>query len=179
MFKESKELELWVQNEDRFVLFRTYPICRASGKLGPKQRIGDLQSPEGFYFVTPGQMNPASRFHLSFNLGYPNTYDRYYRRTGSALMVHGSCVSAGCYAMTNAGIEEIYAVADAALRNGQPFFRVHVFPFRMTVQSMGAHGDSDWRGFWENLKEGFDLFERTGRPPNVEIKNGRYVFEML
>ena len=177
VFKETSELEMWVQEGNAFSLFRTYGICTYSGQLGPKLRTGDLQSPEGFYFVNPARMNPLSQFHLSFNLGYPNSYDRYHGRSGSTLMIHGDCVSIGCYAMTDAGIEEIYALADAALRNGQPFFRVHVFPFRMTASNMGSHEDSRWREFWENLREGYDFFECAGRPPNVEVRDGRYVFE--
>lgn len=177
IFKESRQLELWLDNGERFDLFTTYEICTFSGRLGPKRRRGDRQSPEGFYFVTPGRLNPVSEFHLSFNLGYPNAFDRAHGRTGSALMVHGDCVSIGCYAMTDAGIEEIYALADAAFREGQSFFRVHVFPFRMTADNMAKHESSRWREFWENLKEGYDFFERGGRPPNVEVRDGRYVFE--
>ena len=163
IFKETNELELWMEKGARFHPFRTYDICMFSGRLGPKLRSGDLQSPEGFYFVTPGRMNPSSHFHLSFNLGYPNAYDRYHGRTGSALMIHGACVSIGCYAMTDAAIEEIYALADAALRNGQRFFRVHVFPFRMTPEGMRNHRDTRWQRFWENLKEGHDLFVPRSR----------------
>jgi murein L,D-transpeptidase YafK len=138
---------------------------------------GDLQSPEGFYVVAPKQMNPRSRYHLSFNLGYPNAYDRAHARTGNALMVHGDCVSAGCYAMTNRQMEEIYLLADAALRHGQPFFRVHVFPFRMTADRMQRQQGSPWFTFWENLKEAYDLFERHGRPANVLVQSQRYLFE--
>lgn len=179
IFKESKQLELWIEPEtgSRFQHFKTYDICTYSGLLGPKLAEGDLQSPEGFYFVTPERMNPASQFHLSFNLGYPNAYDRVHRRTGSALMVHGSCVSIGCYAMTDPGIEEIYALADAALRAGQPFFRVHVFPFALTNEKLRERHDSPWYGFWENLKEGYDYFEREGRPPNVRVRASRYVYD--
>ena len=109
IFKKSRELEVWVEGNDaQFHLFETYPICTFSGDLGPKLKQGDMQSPEGFYFVRPGSLNPWSKFHLSFNLGYPNTYERLLKRTGSALMVHGDCVSIGCYAMTDEGIEEIY-----------------------------------------------------------------------
>ncbi|SVD61889.1 uncharacterized protein METZ01_LOCUS414743, partial [marine metagenome] len=132
IFKEEKKLELWVDDGKVFKHFKTWPICKYSGTLGPKLKEGDRQAPEGFYFVPRSRMNPRSRFHLSFNLGYPNAYDRAHKRTGSALMVHGNCVSIGCYAMTDAGIEEIYSLCDAALTNGQRFFRVHAFPFRMT-----------------------------------------------
>jgi len=136
VFKRSRELEVWIEKAGRFHLFRTYPICYYSGGLGPKLREGDNQSPEGFYFVTPERLNPASRFHLSFNLGFPNRYDRAHGRTGSYLMVHGDCVSIGCYAITDEKIEEIFALTDAAFRNGQRFFRVHVFPFRMTEEKI-------------------------------------------
>ncbi len=119
IFKASRELEVWIKDGDRYRLFHTYPVCTWGwGSLGPKLRQGDGQAPEGFYFVTPGRMNPYSRYHLAFNLGYPNAYDRAHGRTGSALMVHGDCVSIGCYAMTDRGIEEIYTLADAALRGG-------------------------------------------------------------
>lgn len=178
IFKESKELEVWVESEGgTFVLFRTWPICTFSGELGPKLRTGDLQSPEGFYYVTPGRMNPHSRFHLSFDLGYPNAFDLAHGRDGSALMVHGACVSIGCYAMTDSGIEEIYALADAALRDGQPFFRVHVFPFRMTAAAMQNHRSSEWYSFWENLREGYNAFESSKRPPNVIVRDGVYRFQ--
>ncbi len=178
IFKASRELEVWIKDGDRYRLFHTYPVCTWGwGSLGPKLRQGDGQAPEGFYFVTPGRMNPYSRYHLAFNLGYPNAYDRAHGRTGSALMVHGDCVSIGCYAMTDRGIEEIYTLADAALRGGQPFFRVHVFPFRMTRENMERRRRSKWLPFWGNLREGYDFFETNGHlPPDVEVENGRYRF---
>ncbi|NVJ60666.1 MAG: murein L,D-transpeptidase [Gammaproteobacteria bacterium] len=178
IFKQSDELELWVQSEKgAFEKFKTYPICTFSGDLGPKLKEGDGQSPEGFYFVKPNQLNPWSKFHLSFNLGYPNAYDRFHKRTGSALMVHGNCVSIGCYAMTDALIEEIYTMAHHAFKNGQPFFRVHVFPFRMTSVNLEQYQDNKWYEFWKNLQQGYDLFENSYLPPNVEVEEGRYIFE--
>ncbi|MCP4367838.1 MAG: murein L,D-transpeptidase [Deltaproteobacteria bacterium] len=178
IFKEEKELELWVDQNKRFTLFRKYPICTYGfGLLGPKTRKGDGQAPEGFYYVQSDKLNPVSSFHLSFNLGYPNKYDRIHQRTGGALMVHGNCVSIGCYAMTDKKIEEIYALADAALRNGQSFFRAHIFPFRMTSENMQRHRNSKWYAFWQNLKKGHDFFEKHGNiPPNVEVENRRYIF---
>ncbi|MFQ5604064.1 MAG: murein L,D-transpeptidase family protein [bacterium] len=119
-----------------------------------------MQSPEGYYFVTPKQLNPLSNFHLSFNIGYPNQYDRFHKRTGNAIMVHGNCVSIGCYAMTDPSIEEIYALADAAFRKGQKYIRVHIFPFRLTVENLAQYQNSRWFDFWQNLKQGFDYFEK-------------------
>ncbi|MBN1755050.1 murein L,D-transpeptidase [bacterium] len=179
IFKEEMELEVWIKEDsDNFIFFKSYSICTyGSGGLGPKTMQGDGKAPEGFYYVLPNRLNPLSDFHLSFNLGYPNRYDRYHKRTGGALMVHGSCVSIGCYAMTNSSIEEIYALADAAFRNGQRFFRVHIFPFKMEDENMVKHNKSEWYSFWENLKEGYDYFENNDNmPPNVEVVNGRYVF---
>jgi murein L,D-transpeptidase YafK len=176
IFKESEELEVWVQAGEVFKHFKTYEICNFSGHLGPKLKTGDHQSPEGFYSVAARQLNPHSRFHLSFNLGYPNAYDRARQRTGDALMVHGNCVSIGCYAMTDNYIEEIYALADAALRNGQPSFQVHAFPFRLTDATLARHKASQWFSFWQNLQEGYDYFEKHKTPPKVTVNKKRYVF---
>lgn len=177
IFKQPGVLEIWVESAGgQFKLFEKYDICSFSGSLGPKLKQGDYQSPEGFYFVRANQLNPWSKFHLSFNLGYPNKYDRYYGRTGSALMVHGNCVSVGCYAMTDTYIEEIYALAVAALSSGQDFFRVHIFPFRLEPEILEIHQSHRWYKFWRNLKEGYDYFEDHNRPPNVEVKNGNYIF---
>ena len=121
-------------------------------------------------------MHPTSRYHLAFNLGYPNAYDRHHGYTGDFLMVHGDCVSIGCYAMTDAKIEEIYALADAAFRAGQPFFRAHLFPFEPTPAALTRHRDSPSHDFWTNLAEGWAWFERERRPPDVTVVDGRYVF---
>jgi murein L,D-transpeptidase YafK len=182
IFKESSELEVWLQQPDtrKFKRFKTYEICTWSGHLGPKLKAGDRQAPEGFYSVNPGRMNPQSQFHLSFDIGYPNAYDRHYHRTGSLLMVHGNCVSIGCFAMTDPRIEEIYTLADAALAGGQPFFQVHCFPFRLTPerlrQAARSTKEEPWLPFWNNLKEGYERFENTKMPPDVTVKNGRYTF---
>lgn len=178
IFKEERELELWVRETGKqsFRLFRSYPVAAMSGTLGPKLAEGDRQAPEGFYFVDSSRMNPDSRFHLSFNLGYPNAYDRAHGRTGSLIMVHGNRVSIGCFAMTDPKIEEIYTLCDAAHRNGQPFFRVHSFPFRMTAERTDLAAGHQWIGFWRNLKEGHDAFERTRIPPDASVRGKRYVF---
>lgn len=177
IFKEDSILELWVKNQaGEFVLFKKFAICYYSGDLGPKTKVGDNQAPEGFYFVGPNSLNPWSQFHLSFNLGYPNSYDRYHRRTGSALMVHGNCVSIGCYAMTDKNINEIYALGLQALKQGQPFFRVHIFPFQMTEENMERFTGDKWYSFWQNLKQGYDFFEEKRVPPNVKVEKGVYVF---
>ncbi len=177
IFKEEAELELWMRRGERYELFRTYAICKYSGGLGPKIRQGDRQAPEGFYAVGKRHLNPNSQFHKSFNLGFPNAYDRAHGRTGDYLMVHGACVSAGCYAMTDHLIEEIYTLVEAALDRGQPFFRVHALPFRLTEANLIRHADSRWIGFWRNLKSGYDWFETHRVPPDAGVADGQYVFQ--
>lgn len=180
IFKQTEELELWIfsQKTEKFELFKVYPICTyGSEGLGPKLKEGDNFAPEGFYFVPKSQLNPYSSFHLSFNLGYPNKYDRIKNRTGSALMVHGGCASVGCYAMTDPAIEEIYTIVYKALESGQNYFRVHCFPFRMTDKNLKKFKNNRWFSFWKNLKEGYDYFELKKLPPDTDVKNGVYVFE--
>lgn len=176
IFKEESELEVWKQRDDgRFYHFKTYPICNWSGELGPKVKQGDRQAPEGFYTVTREQMNPESKFHLAMNLGYPNSFDRSHRRTGDFLMIHGKCKSAGCYAMTDALIEEIYAMARESFLGGQDSFQVHAFPFHMTKENMARHAGHEAYTFWRTLKEGYDYFELTRQVPTVAVCNRRYV----
>lgn len=176
VYKEESELEVWKMRDDgRFYHFKTYPICNWSGELGPKLKYGDMQAAEGFYTVSREQMNPDSNFHLAFNLGYPNPYDKAHRRTGNSLMVHGKCRSAGCYAMTDALMEEIYALAREAFIGGQEVMHVHAFPFRMTAANMARHAKSEWQPFWRTLKEGYDYFELTRQVPTVAICNRHYV----
>src|SRR5829696_2047153 len=177
IFKQEAELEVWKQDRSgRFALLKTYPICRWSGELGPKIRQGDRQAPEGFYTITPSQMNPTSSYHLSFNIGYPNAFDRVHERTGSALMVHGDCLSAGCYAMTDEQISEIFGLAREAFAGGQPSFEVQALPFRMNALNMARHRNNPNMPFWKNLKQGYDYFELTRQQPKVDVCEKRYVF---
>lgn len=177
IFKKEAELEIWKEGPDgRYAHLKTYPICRWSGQLGPKKREGDRQAPEGFYTVTPDLMNPNSAYYLSFNLGYPNRFDREHGRTGQHLMVHGSCTSAGCFAMTDETVAEIYAIAREAFAGGQRGFQVQSLPFRMTPENLAQKRYDEHIAFWRNLKEGHDHFKVTQRPPQVEVCNGRYSF---
>lgn len=179
IFKVPSILEVWIKKGTRFELFRTYSICKFSGKLGPKMKSGDHQSPEGFYNVLPGQLNPNSSYFLSFNLGYPNAYDKFHNRTGSALMVHGDCASVGCYAMTNARISEIYTLMHAAFENNQPMIQVQALPFALTDNNMIKLKNHAWYGFWSNLKKGYDFFEKNRFPPTVSVVDGEYRFSIL
>jgi murein L,D-transpeptidase YafK len=178
LFKQESELELWKQDRSgKFELLKTYPICRWSGELGPKVKEGDRQAPEGFYTITPGQMNPTSHYYLAFNMGFPNAFDHALGRTGAELMVHGDCSSRGCYAMTDEQIAEIYAVAREAFFGGQRSFQVQAYPFRMTPINLAKHRSNPNMPFWKMLKQGYDHFEVTHREPKVDVCERHYVFD--
>lgn len=182
IFKQEAALELWLKETDspQYRLYQTYPICHFSGDLGPKLMEGDRQAPEGFYTVGVDQMNPWSRHHLSFNLGFPNEYDAAWGRTGSALMVHGGCTSIGCYAVTDELVEEIYLLTEASIAKGKNV-PVHIFPFRMHAMNMYLNAENQWMPFWYNLKQGYDAFELAKIPPKYSVEAGHsgpiYVFE--
>jgi murein L,D-transpeptidase YafK len=181
IFKEERELEVWIKpdGEKQFKLWKTWPVVAMSGKLGPKLKEGDQQAPEGFYAVNARALNPQSNYHLSFNIGYPNDFDRAQACTGSFIMVHGKDVSIGCFAMTDAVIEQIYLVIESALNQGQDSVPVHVFPFRMTEERMARDevNQSPWLPFWKNLREGYAKFEESHVPPRVKVEGGKYAFD--
>ena len=177
VYKQSSELEVWKQTASgAYALLKTYPICKWSGELGPKVREGDYQSPEGFYDVTPALLNPKSSYYLAFNTGFPNKFDQAWGRTGSYLMVHGDCKSVGCYAMTDEGIKEIYALARESFKGGNRSFQLQLLPFRMTDQNLALHSASPHAAFWRDLKVGTDLFDMLRQPPSWDVCERRYVF---
>ena len=176
IYKEESTLEVWKQDRTgTFAVLNAYPICKFSGKLGPKLVQGDYQAPEGFYDIAPDQMNPWSHEYLAFNTGFPNAFDRSLGRTGSFLMVHGGCESVGCYAMTDYEMEEIYGLADEAFKGGQDKIQLEAFPFQMTAENLARHTDDPNAPFWDMLKKGSDALA-TGRPPTVAVCGQRYVF---
>ncbi len=177
------ELELWARGGDakRFVLVKNYPVCAASGALGPKRRAGDGQVPEGFYKVSG--FNPASSYHLSMRLNYPNEADRRAGGRGDLggdIFIHGDCVTIGCIPMTDDVIEELYVAAVEARNRGGGVV-VHIFPRRMDDAGMkalekAAGGDRALLDFWKNLREGYASFEKNGIPPRMKVDNkGKYL----
>jgi murein L,D-transpeptidase YafK len=180
IFKQEAELEVWKQDRDgRFALLKTYPVCRWSGDLGPKIREGDRQAPEGFYTISPAQMNPQSAYYLSFNTGYPNAFDQALGRTGGQLMVHGDCSSRGCYAMTDEQIAEIYSLGRESFFGGQRAFQLQAYPFKMTPINMAKHRNNPNMPFWKMIKEGYDHFEVTRQEPRVDFCEKKYVFNAI
>lgn len=176
IYKEEAVIEVWIADGEVHRLFASHPICRFSGDLGPKMREGDGQSPEGFFTVEAAALNPNSAHFVSFDLGFPHAGDRAKGRTGSLLMVHGGCLSVGCYAMTDAGIARIYPLVQASIRAGHPV-SVHAFPFRMTPERLDAARTSPWIDEWRRLAVGWASFERSHRPPDVSFCGSETVFE--
>ncbi|WP_312417262.1 murein L,D-transpeptidase family protein [Shinella sp.] len=177
IFKEEGRLELWkADRTNRFQLVRNYKICAWSGKLGPKMKEGDRQAPEGFYPLSRANMNPNSSYFLAINTGFPNTYDRANKASGTNLMIHGACSSSGCYSMTDEQMLEIFAFARDAFDGGQKSVQLQAFPFRMTAENMARHRDNPNIEFWKMLKVGYDHFEVTKRPPEVNVCEGKYIF---
>ena len=175
IFKQERVLELYVKMGEQYQLLDSYNICNFSGGLGPKRRQGDFKSPEGFYSVQRNQLKPDSRFYKAINIGFPNAFDRAHGYEGNYLMIHGACVSVGCYAMTDSGIDEIFQFVTAALVFGQPNVQVSIYPFRMTDDNMQRHKYSTYIDFWKQLKPGYDYFVATHQPPVVSVADGNYV----
>ena len=176
-YKKEAEFEVWKMAADgRYVLLKTYPMCRWSGQLGPKTREGDRQVPEGFYAITPGQMNPNSAYYLSFNVGYPNAYDRAHGYGGGSIMVHGACSSAGCFSMTDQEIAEIYSLARDGFLGGQRAIQMQSLPFHMTAENFAKYRLDPNVAFWKELKVGTDNFEVTRQDVAVGVCNNHYVF---
>jgi murein L,D-transpeptidase YafK len=179
-FKRERRLEVWAASKAGAPLVHvtTYEICFASGRLGPKRRQGDGQVPEGFY--TLGYLNPSSSYHLSMLVTYPNESDRILgdqRDPGGEIMIHGDCRSAGCLAMSDERIEELWVMCTALMWKLGGQVQIHIFPSRDMEQLLAAEPTAEHRELWQDLKGGLDRFERDKRLPRVQIeRDGRYHF---
>jgi len=183
VLKQERVLELWAAGgSGPYKRIKSYPICAASGELGPKRKQGDGQVPEGFYRVQV--FNPWSSYHLSLGIDYPNRADRILGvkgHLGSAIMLHGACASIGCVAITDDLIEEVYlAAAEAHAASRQPV-NVHIFPTRLDAAGLAGlkrrhAGKPALLSFWANLQPGFEHFERHRSLPAIKVdRKGRYV----
>lgn len=181
-FKVEKQLELWASGaKGPYTLIKTYAVCALSGGLGPKRQEGDGQIPEGFYEVD--RFNPASNYHLSLGVNYPNPSDRLRskaRRLGGDIMIHGDCVTIGCLPLTDPMIEEVYVVAVDARAHGAGRIPVHIFPHRLDDAGMtwlsGRNAPPELLAFWEELRVGYNAFEDRHEVPAVTVdpKTGAY-----
>lgn len=179
-FKYEKELEVWVKDDvkDTFQLFKVYKICHTSGKMGPKRKQGDLQVPEGFYYISA--FNPNSNYHLALGLDYPNVSDRMKSNSsdpGGDIYIHGSCASIGCIPILDQ-IEEVYMLAAIARQEGEDYIPVHIYPIRYDVPASAAflksqiRDDHDWAKFSAALEESYAYFQHYHKMPVVAV-NGR------
>jgi murein L,D-transpeptidase YafK len=180
LIKDEHVVEVWKQKSTgRYEMVQNYNICAWSGTLGPKFKEGDRQAPEGYYPIRPTQLNPASKYFLALNTGYPNQYDRAHGRTGADLMIHGACSSSGCYSMTDDSVQQIFAFARDAFEGGQTEIMLEAIPFRMTAEKMALYSKHKDFAFWQMLKEGYDYFELTKTPPKVDFCEKKYVFNRV
>jgi murein L,D-transpeptidase YafK len=176
VYKQTSEMELWVEKGARYVLFKTYGICRWSGRLGPKYYEGDRQSPEGLYRITSRDLIVNTRWDRAMNINYPNSYDVMNGRSGSSILIHGKCGSIGCFAIQDRNVEEVYAAVRAALESGQAYIPVLSLPFRFASLAPAKRDTREMSEFWADLRRGDLLFERDRLPPAAWICDGRYYF---
>ena len=182
IFKRERILELWAlpAGQDTFALLKSYEICALADKLGPKRKQGDMQTPEGFYYID--DFNPRSGFHLSLHIDYPNKSDRALGRDnlGGDIFIHGGCKTEGCMAVTDENIKEIYWIAVEARDNGQQRIPVHIFPTRLNQNNMAQLNnvfskEPELLRFWSNLKPGYDYFAQHKKLPDIQVtEHGRY-----
>ena len=183
VFKKEEMMEVWVQKADgKYLKFNEFKIYAISGTLGPKRQQGDCQVPEGYYYIN--DFNPVSNYHLSLGVSYPNESDMKLSdapRKGGDIYIHGGQASAGCMAMSNYYIEDIYIAAVKAKTNGQQKISVQIFPFKMTAENMNYYSRfpefSKNIKLWNNLASGYRMFEKSNSLPEVYVgTDGYYQF---
>ncbi len=186
-FKYDRQLEVWVKADtsSSYQLFKQYRVCMQSGSMGPKRMEGDYQIPEGFYHIN--EFNPNSNYHLSLGLSYPNASDRLLsdpKRPGSAIYIHGNCVSTGCIAIDDEPIEELFALARVVKQNGQDIIPVHIFPARYNVRSSQEYllktleERPDLKAFNQPLLAAFNHFEKKKQLPLIFVNaKGEYLLK--
>nr|WP_068893161.1 L,D-transpeptidase family protein [Pedobacter panaciterrae] len=181
-YKAEEKLEIWLKEDtqNRYKLFKVYSFCQHSGILGPKLKEGDLQTPEGFYYINA--FNPLSNFHLSLGLNYPNSIDLLrsaHEKPGSDIYIHGKCVTVGCIPITDDKIKELYILAVEARNGGQTQIPVHIFPFKITDTNLNKYLPRfpQYKNFWTNLQQGYKYFEKHKQVPQVMALNNVYQFK--
>lgn len=179
VFKYEKEMEIWVEKDGTYFLFELYPICAASGILGPKRKQGDEQVPEGLYHIEV--FNPLSKYFLSLGINYPNQSDKIlssHKSLGGDIYIHGDCASIGCLSMTDGLMEEIYLMSVKAKSQGQETIPVHIFPFRMTTKNMSTFLKKEKNqsniSLWKNLNQAYLFFETNKIIPKMEVNSDGY-----
>lgn len=180
-FKSEQELEVWVKENNQYQLFKTYDICKSSGQLGPKFEQGDLQVPEGLYYID--KFNPESKFWLSLRINYPNKADLIRTSAidpGGDIYIHGECVTVGCLPMTNDIMKEIYVLSLLAQNNTNQFIPIHIYPFRFNSLNNVIYHTlySNKDKLWNNLEEEYNYFNQNYQIRDYIIDDfGNYIFQ--
>ena len=120
--KSARRMTVWQRQGGP----RRFRIALGFAPEGDKSRQGDGRTPEGIFRID--RLNRQSAYHLSLGLDYPRAHHREAARRGGYdpggdIMIHGQPNqvpdgykvkgdwTAGCIAVTNAEIEEIFAHA--------------------------------------------------------------------
>jgi murein L,D-transpeptidase YafK len=184
-FKYDKQMEVWVKPTEKepYRFLKTYNVCQQSGTTGPKRVEGDYQVPEGFYYIN--EFNPNSNYHLALGLNYPNASDKILAdqtRPGSAIYIHGNCVSTGCIPLTDGPMEEVYFLASLVHTKGQEFIPVHIFPAKYNAPKSKLYLENTLKDnpqlqlFNKNIRQVYDFFEIRKELPVVMVnKAGEYI----
>lgn len=121
VYKAQRRLQLLSGD----TVLKSYPVGLGNEPTGHKQFEGDGKTPEGLYYLD--RFNPRSSYHLSIGISYPDKRDKAYaaasnRDAGGDIMIHGRGPdgnrlapqnpdwTAGCIAVTDDEIEDIYAM---------------------------------------------------------------------
>jgi murein L,D-transpeptidase YafK len=184
-YKEEMKLQVWAKNNsETYLKIKEYDFCELSGNLGPKRKQGDMQVPEGIYYIN--RFNPSSSFHLSLGINYPNSSDRKlsaFSDLGGDIFIHGSCVTIGCIPITDELIKELYIMCVDSKDFSEIKIPVYIFPFEMKKNNMDKHlselaKGSDLIPFWKNLQLGYQKWELNNKKlPYILSENGRYKFD--
>lgn len=125
LYKERRALYLMHGNQ----VIERFEFELGFAPQGHKEVEGDGRTPEGAYRIN--RRNPNSAYHLSLGISYPNARDRAHaaalgQSPGGDIFIHGTPLivadevdwTAGCIAVTNREIEQIYAM----VADGTPIF---------------------------------------------------------
>lgn len=186
IFKDEDELEIWARGKGQkaYSFIKSFKIFSLSGNPGPKRGNGDQQIPEGFYHIN--YYNPASLYHFSVRINYPNESDRklgYKDNLEEDVYIFGETVSVGSICLNDESIKELYVILAEVRDGGVEKIPVQIFPFKMTDENFDRFKEiyGDDQGllkFWSNLKEGYDYFAGQGKLPLVWVDNrGKYRFK--
>lgn len=171
IFKQEKQLEIWASNKEEFQLIATYPFTNFSGTVGPKNREGDLQIPEGFYQIT--HFNPKSKFHLSLKISYPNDVDvlrnKSIQQLGGDIYIHGGDYTVGCIPIGDENISVLYwlCVNSFAIH---PTIPVHIFPAKMEGKQLVelCFNYPEYITFWRTMQTIYLNFQASKKLDNIE-----------